>query len=104
MVTAVNIPIELFGMLSAISLVVFGIGVAKKIGVVCVAGGLLLMTVGLLTDNLIMGKIPASSTLSGSTTTYTLVDNTFQFTYWHKILFVFMGAILAIVGVLISRL
>lgn len=89
----VNIPFELFISFVSISVVLTLFGIMKSIPVLLVAGGLFIITMTVLTDNIIMGKVPASSTTSGSTTTYVMVDNLFAFTQWHKILFSFFGAI-----------
>jgi len=93
-----DIPIELFGFFLGVSMVLVGIGLTKRQGVAMFAGGLFIIFIAVLTDNIIMGKIPESSTVSGSVTTYVMVDNPFSFTEWHKILMALIGVVIMVIG------
>jgi len=94
----VAIPIELFALFIAVPIVLIGIGLFSRLGVMIAVGGIFLMLLGALTDVIIMGKIPKQSTTSGSTTTYVMVDNSFLFTQWHKIMMLLMGITLMLMS------
>jgi len=98
-----DIPIELFAIFVAIPIAIIGIGLFIRLGALVAVGGMLLIVVGLLTDVLIMGKIPESSTSSGSTTTYVMVDNLFIFTEWHKIVMLLMGVFIMLISPAVRR-
>lgn len=100
-----SIPIELFAIFCGLAVVFVAIGLSKKEhgggSIVFTAGAFLLIT-GLLTDIIILGKVPQSSTTVGSTTTYVMVDNTFTFTQWHKVLMSMISVILMLVGYIVG--
>ena len=52
----------------------------------------------LITDTIIMEKIPITSTVSGAVTTYAFIDSTFEFTQWPKIFFALIGSIMMLAG------
>lgn len=83
-------------------MVIIGVGIAKRLGVAVLVAGVFIIMLGLLTANIIMGQQVSTSTVSGSTTTYTYNTVLFQFTQWHQVLFVFMGAIIMLFGALIQ--
>ncbi len=105
MVLPVNIPIELFGMLIAVACVFIGIGIVKRVGVSVFVGGLFIVVIMLLTDNIIMGSQVVSSTFNttSSTTSYTYATVLFQFTQYHKIIGALMGSMIMLVGALVWR-
>jgi hypothetical protein len=98
-----EIPIELFAIFLGVSVAILGVGLAKKVGAIVMCSGMLIMFTAIITDFIIMGKIPESSTTSGSTTTYVMADNLFQFTELHKVLMAVIGVFIMIIGVLFSR-
>ena len=61
-------------------------------------GGAMITFWSLITDAILMGKIPDTSIVSGSTTTFTFVDNPYVFTQWPKILIAVIGSIIVLVG------
>lgn len=97
-----DIPIELFAVFVGSALAIMTIGLAKKIGIALVISGMFLVLVALLTDTIILGKIPESSITIGATTTYIMIDNIFIFTEWHKIIMMLMGSFIMILGSIIG--
>jgi hypothetical protein len=98
-----NIPIELFALFSGISIALLAVGLAKKEnggGVIISISGMFILFTAVITDFIIMGSIPVSSTVSGSTTTYVMADNLFEFTYLHKLFLAIVGIFLMLVGYL----
>lgn len=95
-----DIPIELFlGLIvSALALAVFGLMRNPQMMLMLLIAGVFIFTLTALTDNIIMGKIPESSTVSGATTTYTLVDNPYPLTDMPKMLIAMIGAVLMLIG------
>lgn len=99
-----DIPIELFSIFLALNLVFIGIGVAKKMPVLILSAGVFIITLSALTDNIIMDRVPTSSTDSGSSHTYLYTPSVFKFTEWPKTLFSLVGAIMMLIGVGLSRI
>jgi hypothetical protein len=97
-----EIPIEVFAILIGTALVIMTIGLAKKVGVALAVSGMFIIVLALLTDVIILGVMPETSTTVGDTTTYTLINNTFEFTEWHKIIMMLMGSMIMILGALIG--
>ena len=93
-----DIPIELFLGFIGLSFGVGIIGLWQKIPLALLLSGAMLMFWAVITDIIIMGKIPITSTVSGSVTTYAFIDNTFEFTQYPKILFGIIGSVLSIAG------
>lgn len=97
-----EIPFELFiafiGM--SLAMAVFGFLRNPQIPAMVCFGGIFILMVAVVTDGVIMGKIPVASASSGSTTTYTFEDNVFPFDNWSKTLFAFMGGIMMLLGAL----
>jgi hypothetical protein len=102
-VDKMNIPIELFALFLGTSLALLGLGLVKKTGVIITISGMFVLFTSAITDLIIMGSIPESSTVSGSTTTYVMVDNTFEFTELHKIFLAVVGIFIMIVGFLYAK-
>ena len=100
-----NIPIELFlGFIAiSISLAIFGFIRNPQIPAMLAFAGIFIMFIAVTTDNIIMGKIPVESVVSGSTTSYTFEDNTFQFTEIPKTIFALIGVICMLCGGLMLR-
>jgi hypothetical protein len=101
-----DIPVELFLGFNALSvgLGIFGFIRQPQVPAMIVFGGLFLFVLAIMTDNVIMGKIPTDSTASGATTTYTFEDNTFQFTELPKILYALVGVVMMLTGaIMVSK-
>ena len=99
-----DIPVELFLGFIGISLVMVGISLAKQIPAIMVFGGMFMLIWVVVTDNIIMGKIPTTSTVSGSVTTYDFEDNLFPLTDWGKVIFSLFAVIMMLVGALITKM
>lgn len=98
-----DIPIEIFLSFIAFSLVTGIIGLWKRTPLMLFIAGAMITFWAIITDNIILGKIPESSIVSGLTTTYTFIDNPFEFTQWHKIFFALIGSVIMIAGALIWK-
>jgi hypothetical protein len=100
-----DIPVELFLGFIGTTLIMVIIGIARQpqIPALIVFAGMFLLTWTLIADNIIMGKIPDTSIVSGSTTTYTLVDNLYPFTEIVKVIFSFFSVSLMLVGALLTK-
>jgi len=94
------VPIEIFLPFIALSLVLAIIGFMSKTKnySLLLIGGAMITFWALITDTIILGKIPITSTVSGSVTTYAFIDNTFEFTQWPKIFFGLVGSIIMLAG------
>jgi len=95
-------PVELFAILIGVACVIVAVGLAKKLGVALAIGGMFILMIGLVTDNIILGQVPQSSTTSGATTTYLMVDNPFPLESWHKVLLSLLGIFLCLLGGILS--
>ena len=95
-----EIPVELFlGFIGvSIAMAIFGFVRNPQIPATIVMGGMFILTLSVATTGIIMGKIPVTSVDSGSTTTYTFVDNTYDFTEFPKTIFALIGVMLMILG------
>lgn len=98
-----NIPVELFLGFMALSIVFIIMGVVKKSPALIVTSGMFILTMGVLPDGIIMGKIPTESTVTGATTTYEFIDNVFTYTQVTKMMFGLLGAFIMFVGALMVR-
>lgn len=98
----VNIPVELFlGFIGiSVGMAIFGFIRNPQIPAMMVFAGMFILSIAVITTGVIMGKIPESSSVSGSTTTYVMVDNIFIFTELPKTLFGLLGAIFMLSGAL----
>src|SRR5574342_1420712 len=101
-----EIPIELFlgfiGM--SIGLAIFGFVRNPQIPAMLVFAGIFILMVSVMTDSIIMGKIPESSTVTGATTDYVMVDNIFIFTELNKVLFALVGVVCMLSGaIMVSK-
>jgi len=99
------IPIELFLPFIAVSLAMAIIAFLprEKQPFLMMLSGFMITFWSIMTDTIILGKIPDTSVVSGSTTTYFFKDNTFDFNGWPKILFALVGSILFFVGTIIWK-
>lgn len=79
------------------------IGVWKQIPLMMFIGGAIITFLIVITDNIIMGIMPDTSSVSGSTTTYTLVNDLYPLDQWVKILFALMGSVFMLGGALIWK-
>ncbi|SRR6266508_960799 len=93
-----DIPIELFLGFIVLSFGMGVIGLWQKIPLLMLISGAMITFWALETDVVIMGKIPITSSVSGSTTTYAFIDNTFVFTQYPKILLGLIGSIVMFSG------
>jgi hypothetical protein len=95
-----DIPIELFLGFTGLSiaLALFGFCRNPQIPATIVMGGMFILFLAVSTDNVIMGKIPVTSVDSGATTTYTFIDNTFEFTDMPKVIFALLGVMCMVLG------
>lgn len=93
-------PVELFlGFVAvAISVAIFGFMRNPQIPAMIAFAGIFIMFISIMLGGIIMGKMPDTSVVSGSTTTYTLEDNVFDFSGFPQMIFGFMGAMMALVG------
>ncbi len=100
-----DIPIEIFlGFMGlSFAMAVMSFMPKTKQPFLLFIAGVMITFMSVTTDNIIMGKIPITSTVSGSTTTYAFIDNLFEFTQWHKILFALIGSIMLIVGAVVWK-
>lgn len=100
-----DIPVELFlgGIVVSIALAIFGFIRQPQIPVMLVVGGMFIMTIAVMTDGVIMGKIPITSVSSGSTVTYTFEDNIYAFDELAKVMFALMGVFCMLCGALMTR-
>ena len=102
-----NIPLEIFlsfiGLSIATGLMGLLSNLKQKIPLTLFIAGSMITFLAVITDNIIMGKIPESSTTVGSTTTYVMVDNPYEFTQWVKILFALTGSMIMMLGALIWK-
>lgn len=93
-----NVPIEVFLPLIALSLSMGVLGMWKKIPFVLLISGAIITFIAIDTTSISLGKIPEKSVTTGLTTTYTFIDNTFEFTQWHKIFISLIGSIIMFIG------
>jgi len=95
-----DIPIEIFLSFMGLSFAMGVIGLWQKIPLVLLIAGAIITFWAITTDNIILGKIPITSTSSGSITTYAFIDNIFEFTQYPKILFGLIGSVVMLAGAL----
>jgi len=98
-----DIPFEVFVMFVGTAIAMSIIGIWKKTPLLLFIGGSLIAFWVIMTDNIIMGSIPQSSSVSGLTTTYVMVDNLYPFTEYPKILFALLGSMMGIAGALVWK-
>jgi len=94
------VPIEIFLSFIAISFAVAVIAFLprNKQPFLIILSGFMIAFWGITTDTIILGVVPHSSTVSGSTTTYIMENNEYEFTQWPKILLGLMGSLLFLAG------
>lgn len=95
-----NIPVELFlgGIVVSIALAIFGFIRQPQIPAMLVFAGIFIFSLAVIPDGIIMGKIPETSVSSGSTVTYTFVDNVFTWDQLPKTIFGLIGATIMLCG------
>lgn len=94
------LPIEIFLGFTGISiaLAIFGFIRQPPIPAMLAFGGMFILFVSVMTGGIIMGSIPEASISSGSTTTYQMTDNVFDFQGFPQMLFALMGVIMMLSG------
>ena len=99
-----NIPFELFisfiGI--AIGLSVFGFIRQPQIPAMLAFGGMFIMFIAVVTDNVIMGQIPVKSVVVGSTTNYTFTLDLFAFTSMYKMIFALIGVTMMLASAIMT--
>jgi len=98
-----DIPVEIFLGFIAISFILIGIGLVRKIPAMIVFAGFFVLTWSVMPDNIIMGQIPTTSTVSGAVTTYEFEPDLFPFTEMVKVIFAFFSLVLILMGALMMR-
>jgi len=93
-----DVPLELFLGFMGLSFAMAVIGLCQRIPMLLLIAGAFITVWALITDVIIMGKIPSTSIISGSTTTYTFIDNPYVFTQYPKILIAIIGAVIMLAG------
>lgn len=93
-----NVPVEIFLPLIGLSLSMGVLGSWKKIYIAMLIAGAIITFLAVDTNIITLGKIPITSTVSGSVTTYAFIDNEFIFTEWHKILMALIGSMFMFMG------
>jgi hypothetical protein len=93
-----DIPIEIFSVMLGTMIAIGVIGLWKNNPMVMFISGALITFLGIITDTIVLGQLPVTSTVSGSTTTYVFASNNFIFTEWHKIIFMLIGSVAMIFG------
>jgi len=94
------VPIEIFLPFIALAFVMALISFlprTKNYALLMISGSMITFW-ALITDIIILSKIPDTSITSGAITTYTFKDNTFEFTQWPKIFFALIGSIMMLMG------
>lgn len=93
-------PVELFlgGIVVSIALAIFGFIRQPQIPAMLVFSGIFIFSLAIIPSGIIMGKIPITSTSSGSTVTYAFIDNVFEFTELPKTIFGLIGATVMLCG------
>jgi hypothetical protein len=97
------VPIEIFLPFIAIafSMSVIAFLPKTKQPFLLMLAGFMIAFWAIITDEITLGKIPLTSTVSGSVTTYAFTDNNFEFTQYPKILFGLIGSVLFLSGVFV---
>lgn len=96
-----QIPVEIYGIFLAMSAVMIGVGASQSKGLIILVGGLFVLVFGVFPDNIIMGSQVATSTQSGSTTTYTYNTVVFAVPPIMRVTITTLGAMVMLVGALI---
>lgn len=97
-----TIPFELFiGFIGiAIGLAIFGFIRQPQIPAMLTFGGMFILFIAVVTDEIKMGSIPVQSVSSGSVTTYTFVPDLYAFTSIYKMVFALIGVIMMLASAL----
>lgn len=104
--TVTCIPVEIFSLFIGISVAVgiFGFIRQPQIPAMLAIGGMFILFASIMIGGIIMGIKPDSSTTSGSTTTYDMTDNIFDFRGFPQMLFSLVGSIMMLVsGIMVSK-
>lgn len=96
------LPIELFlgALVVSIAIAIFGFIRQPQIPAMLCFAGMFILVLAVSTESIIMGKIPITSTSSGSVVTYAFIDNEYTFDEFPKVIFGLFGAILMLIGAL----
>ena len=97
---AVTMPIEVFLTLVVASFILIIVGLIRSppVPMTVAVGGIMLFFIAVTTSTLNLGNLVATSTLSGSTTTYTYTPDTFAFTQTTEMIMALIGAVFIFVG------
>ena len=93
-------PIELFVTLTVIAFICAIVGFLRNPTnpILVFIGGIILVSIAVMTGTLNLGNLVSSSTVSGSTTTYTYTPDNYTFTSTVMMLYAIFGAILILAG------
>lgn len=96
------IPIEVFGILAgfSIALSIFGFIRQPQIPASLAFGGMILFTLGAVFNNIEMGQLVQTSSLSGTTTSYSYSPDLFPLTGISKVITILIGAVMMLFGAL----
>jgi len=98
--SAMCLPVEIFGIFVGISIFIGIVGFVRQpqIPAMLAMGGIMLFFISIITNGMILGVIPDSSTTAGATTTYDMEDNVFDFTGLPQIFGALTGVIMMLYG------
>lgn len=97
---SLTMPIELFITLTAIAFICAIVGFLRSptMPILVFIGGIILVSIAVMTGTLYLGQVVSTSTVSGSTTTYTYTPDNFTFTSTVLMLYAIFGAVLILAG------
>lgn len=98
--TIICFPVELFlgFIVMSVAIGIFGFIRQPQIPAMLAFGGIFILFISVMVGGIIMGTIPQDSTSSGDTTSYTMIDNTFDFRGFPQMVFGLMGGIMMLTG------
>lgn len=96
------IPIEVFGLFVglAVALAIIGFIRQPQIPASLAFGGIIIFSVGAVFNNIEMGQLVNTSSLSGSTTSYGYNPDLFPLTGISKVITILIGAVMMLFGAL----
>jgi hypothetical protein len=96
------LPVELFlgFMAMCIGVAIFGFVRNPQVPAMLAFAGIFILFIAVMTSGIIMGSVPESSSTSGSTTTYDMIDNTFDFRGFPQMIFGLLGGIMMLTSAL----
>lgn len=98
-----TIRIEMFVTLIVASLVMVVLGFFKTSPALILTGGMIFFMIALLVSTVQFGNLVSSSTVSGSTTSYTYTPDNFTLTSTVELLFVLIGALFCFFSVVVYQ-